>query len=127
MGGVAALWLHGLAEDPSRTNVVVSFMGWGALASTVAVLGRIMNTARKLRDRREALAFSLTHPPGDPTEGLLGKAWWQVPSVFAFAGGVACGYSAWPAPATYMSRGLEFRQRGSQLAASHGASVQFNK
>jgi hypothetical protein len=89
VGAVSALWLHTLAQDPSHTNVLLSFMGWGALGAVAALLVRIVRTAMSLRAECERLAFARDKSPDDPTEGLLGKSWWQVPSVFALAGGLA--------------------------------------
>jgi len=93
VGAVAALWLRTLANDRSPTNIVVSFMGWGALAATATLIWRIVRTAIALRDKCELLALALPlgidKAPADPTEGLLGKNWWQMPSVLVAASGIA--------------------------------------
>ena len=89
VGAIAAFWLHELAAQPSRTNITLSFMGWGALAAVAVLLLNIVRTALVLRAKCESLAAPLRNPPEDPTQALLGKSWWQLPSVFAAAVGIA--------------------------------------
>ena len=89
VGAVAARWLHELAAERTRTNVILSFLGWGALGSAAALAVRIVRTAITLRDKCEALALTVDKAPAPPTDHLVGKSWWQVPAVFAAAGSIA--------------------------------------
>jgi hypothetical protein len=79
------VWIHTLALDSSRTNRALSFMGFGALGASAALVVRILRTAMRLRQKCEELSLGIEKPPADPTRGLLGDNWWQVPSLFAAA------------------------------------------
>jgi hypothetical protein len=55
----------------------------------VARIIRINRTAARLRECCEELKLTEEKAPDDPTGDLVGKSWWQMPSVFAVSSGFA--------------------------------------
>lgn len=99
-----ALWAHQLVASPTRTNLLTGMLGFGALGSIVALIIRINRTALELRERCEELKMTEEKAPDDPTGDLVGKSWWQMPSVFA----VSSGFAWWILESTGVSELLKF-------------------
>jgi hypothetical protein len=92
VGVLEAAWIHDLAAAPSRTNVTMTFLGTGALACALVLVGRFVRCAILLRHSLEEIMKALPERekwPADPTDGILGRRWWQLPALFVVAGGLA--------------------------------------
>jgi hypothetical protein len=92
VGVLEAAWVHDLAAAPSRTNITVAFLGTGALTGACVLVGRFVRCALSLRKSLEELMKTVPTRekwPADPTDGILGQRWWQLPALFVVAGGLA--------------------------------------
>ena len=93
VGVIAAVWLHTLVAAPSRTNRTIALEGTGALIGAGWLVARFVGNARHLQRTCESLIAQADMKrgdlPADPTEGMLGKKWWQLPTLFVVAGGLA--------------------------------------
>ena len=92
VGVLEAVWIHSLAAAPSRTNVTMAFLGAGALVGAGVLVGRFVHCALLLRSALEEQMRAAPERdkwPTDPTDGILGQHWWQLPALFVVAGGLA--------------------------------------
>jgi hypothetical protein len=93
VAGVAALWLHTLVGAASRTNLIIALTGLGALIGAGLLVERFVRNARELQAECERI-IARDGEAGRkyekaPTEEMFGRRWWQLPSVFVIAGGIA--------------------------------------
>lgn len=90
VGFVGGIWIHTLS--PTRTDYISLFVGFGALAVSIALIARFVMSAVSLRNACERILEASSDPsnlPPDPVDGMIGKNSWQLPALFSAAFGVA--------------------------------------
>ena len=89
---IAAAWLSSIANDPTRTNHTLSFLGAGAALIVALVVYRLLRCGFELRRRYMDIVKASSKwkdLPPDPTENLLGVHWWTIPAALAASFAVA--------------------------------------